>query len=109
MKTGFGCGERSPEYGTLLFSRFKHILLWKKIAERMITMCKVYEFPKNMELPKDEKEILTLLGGAYVVALYNSLTKLVGDNPDREKYKYLYENKYFVKEQITGGRKDILY
>lgn len=63
-------------------------------------MCKVYEFPKNMELPKDEKEILTLLGGAYVVALYNSLTKLVGDNLDREKMEEVYS---LVNQAFTEG------
>lgn len=53
-------------------------------------MCKVYEFPKNMELPKAEKEILIVLGRAYIVALYNSMTKLVGDNPTREKMEEVY-------------------
>lgn len=41
-------------------------------------MCKVYEFPKNLELPKEEAELLEILGEAYVKALYNALVKMVG-------------------------------
>ena len=44
----------------------------------MSTMCKVYEFPKNLELPKEEAELLEILGEAYVKALYNALVKMVG-------------------------------
>lgn len=41
-------------------------------------MCKVYEFPKQLELPKEEAELLEILGEAYVKALYNALVKMVG-------------------------------
>ena len=48
-------------------------------------MCKVYEFPQQMELPREEAELLEILGEAYVKALYNSLVKLVGDGASRNE------------------------
>lgn len=48
-------------------------------------MCKVYEFPRQMELPREEAELLKILGEAYVKALYNSLVKLVGDGASRNE------------------------
>lgn len=63
-------------------------------------MCKLYDFPKQMELPKDEKEILNLLGEAYILALYNSLLKLVGDDPDREKMD---EINFLVNQAFAEG------
>lgn len=63
-------------------------------------MCKMYEFPKQMELPKDEKEILNLLGEAYILALYNLLLKLVGDDPDCEKME---EINFLVNQAFTEG------
>lgn len=51
----------------------------------MSTMCKVYEFPKQAELPKDEAELLEILGEAYVKALYNALVKMVGGGASRDE------------------------
>ena len=48
-------------------------------------MAKVYEFPQQMELPKEEAELLEILGEAYVKALYNSLVKLVGKGASRDE------------------------
>ena len=49
-------------------------------------MCRVYEFPKQqMELPKEEADLLKLLGEAYVKALNNALIKLVGNDTSHEK------------------------
>lgn len=48
-------------------------------------MCKVYEFPQQPELPKEEQELLEILGEAYVKALYNALVKMVGNGATREE------------------------
>lgn len=48
-------------------------------------MCKVYEFPKQLELPKEEVELLEILGEAYVKALYNALVKMVGGGASQEE------------------------
>ena len=48
-------------------------------------MCKMYEFPQQMELPKEEQELLEILGEAYVKALYNALVKMVGGGATREE------------------------
>lgn len=63
-------------------------------------MGKIYEFPKHIELPKDEEEILQVLGEAYVMALYNSLTKLVGDLGSREDME---EVSRLVNQAFTKG------
>ncbi len=63
-------------------------------------MCEVYEFPKKIELPEDEKEILNLLGEAYVLALYNSILKLAGDDPT---YETLEEINLLVKHAFAAG------
>lgn len=65
-------------------------------------MCKMYEFPKQLDLPEDEKEMILLLGEAYAVALYNSLLKLVGDDPTREKME---EVGHLVNQTFTEGMK----
>lgn len=66
----------------------------------MSTMCEMYEFPKQLELPKEEVEILQLLGEAYVVALYNSLTKVVGDIGSRDEME---EVARLVNKAFTEG------
>lgn len=48
-------------------------------------MCKVYEFPQQAELPKEEQELLEILGEAYVKALYNALVKMVGGGASRDE------------------------
>ena len=48
-------------------------------------MCKVYEFPQQNELPKEEQELLEILGEAYVKALYNALVKMVGGGASRDE------------------------
>lgn len=48
-------------------------------------MCKVYEFPQQLELPKEEAELLEILGEAYVKALYNALVKMVGGGASRDE------------------------
>ena len=48
-------------------------------------MCKVYEFPQQLELPKEEAELLEILGEAYVKALYNALIKMVGGGASRDE------------------------
>ena len=48
-------------------------------------MCKVYEFPKQLELPKEESELIEMLGEAYVKALYNSLDKILGSGCSQEE------------------------
>lgn len=63
-------------------------------------MCKVYEFPKQLKLPKEEEEILILLGEAYVVALYNSLTRLAGDDPTQERMEDI---SYLVSQAFAEG------
>ena len=51
-------------------------------------MCKVYEFPKQLELPKEEAELLELLGEGYVKAMFTSMVKLVDDSvSEREVIK----------------------
>ena len=72
----------------------------EKIAERMITMCKVYEFPKQLELPKEEAELLLILGEAYAKALYNSLVQIVGNELDREKME---EVNLLVTQTFVAG------
>lgn len=47
-------------------------------------MCKVYEFPQQAELPKEEQELLEILGEAYVKALHNALVKMVGGGATRD-------------------------
>lgn len=68
-------------------------------------MCKVYEFPKQLELPEEEAELLKLLGEAYVKALYTSLAQLTMDDPSRERMGEVYAltNKAF----LTGMNKAI--
>lgn len=50
-------------------------------------MCKVYEFPKQVELPKEEAEMLELLGEGYIKAMFASMMKLVGDLSEQEVMK----------------------
>ena len=54
-------------------------------------MAKMYEFPKQLELPKEEQELLEILGEAYVKALHNSLTKLLGDDTSYDKMEVVNE------------------
>lgn len=70
-------------------------------------MCKMYEFPKQLELPKEEVEILQLLGEAYVVALYNSLTKVVGDIASRDEMEEVARlvNKTFTEGMVQAIEK----
>lgn len=63
-------------------------------------MCKMYEFPKKLELPKSEKEILLLIGEAYTTALYSALIQLTGDDPTREKME---EVNLLVNQAFTEG------
>lgn len=63
-------------------------------------MCKVYEFPKQLELPKNEKEMLLLLGEAYVTALYSALLQLTGDDPTRENME---EVSRLVSQTFSDG------
>ena len=51
----------------------------------MITMCKVYEFPNQKGLPKEEVELLEMLGEAYIKALYNTLDKMLGSGCSQEE------------------------
>ena len=53
----------------------------------MITMCKMYEFPKQLELPKEEAELLALIGEGYIKAMFTSAARLVEDPADIEKMK----------------------
>ena len=59
----------------------------------MSTMAKLYEFPKQevLTLPKEEEDILELLGEAYVKALHNSLTKVLGDDTSYDKMEAVNE------------------
>ena len=70
-------------------------------------MCEMYEFPKQLELPKEEVEILQLLGEAYVVALYNSLTKVVGDIGSRDEMEGVARlvNKAFTEGMVQAIEK----
>ena len=68
-------------------------------------MCKVYEFPQQLELPKEEKELLEILGEAYVKALYNALAKMVGDGASYEKLEEV--NSLVHRAFLTGMNKAI--
>lgn len=70
-------------------------------------MCKVYEFPnyEQLKLPKEEEEILELLGEAYVKALHNSLTKVLGNDTSYEKMEEV--NELVHRAFITGMNKAI--
>ena len=83
-----------------IFFRVSNISYYGIKIERMSTMCEMYEFPKQLELPKEEVEILQLLGEAYVVALYNSLTKVVGDIGSRDEME---EVARLVNKAFTEG------
>ena len=63
-------------------------------------MCKVYEFPKQLELPKEEAELIEMLGEAYVKALYNSLSKILGSNASQEEME---EVNLLVHHAFTKG------
>ena len=63
-------------------------------------MCKVYEFPKQVELPKEEAELLELLGEGYVKAMFTSMVKLVGDLSEREVIKMV--DVAFTQGMIKG-------
>lgn len=65
-------------------------------------MCKVYEFPKKLELPKEEGEILVMLGEAYIKALYNSITELAGYDSTRDEMEEITElvNQAFMRGML---------
>lgn len=68
-------------------------------------MCKVYEFPQQLELPKEEKELLEILGEAYVKALYNALVKMVGSGASRDEMEEV--NSLVNYAFLTGMNKAI--
>lgn len=63
-------------------------------------MCQMYEFPKKLELPQDEKEILLLIGEAYATALFSALLQLTGDDPTQEKME---EVNHLVNQAFNEG------
>lgn len=63
-------------------------------------MCKVYEFPKQVELPKEEAELLALLGEGYVKALFTSLVRLADEVGEREVMKMV--DVAFTQGMIKG-------
>lgn len=69
-------------------------------------MCKVYEFPQQLELPKEEAELLVLLGDAYVKALHNALVKMVGGGASREEMEEV--NSLVQRAFLKGMNKAIV-
>ena len=63
-------------------------------------MCKVYEFPKQVELPKEEAEMLELLGEGYVKVMYAVMVELVGVLSEREVMKMV--DAAFTQGMIKG-------
>lgn len=70
--------------------------------ERMSIMAKVYEFPKRLELPEEEKEMLYLLSEAYVDVIYNSMAKLKDGRLTHEK---MVEINHLIKQTFVEGMK----
>lgn len=67
-------------------------------------MCKVYEFPKQLELPKEEAELIEILGEAYVKALYAALVKMIGYDGTCEEMEVIgmMVNKTFTEGMIKA-------
>ena len=63
-------------------------------------MCKVYEFPKQVELPKEEAELLALIGEGYVKAMFTSMVKLAGEAEEMEAMKLV--DKAFTQGMVKA-------
>lgn len=59
----------------------------RQIAERMFTMCTVYEFPKYFKMPKEMEERLESIANEYVETLTESLDYFVDDDTTEEDYE----------------------
>lgn len=82
-------GESNPTISFFYSKWIRGIYMsyYEKIAERMIYMCIVYEFPMKKEFPKELEERLNEATKAYVEIMAETLDVLYDGEPTEEDYE----------------------